>query len=326
MKVAVGMSGGVDSAVAALLLKKQGYDVVGYTMTLGRVDEEERLSKTKALAGKLSVGLKVVDLSRSWLTEVCGYVRRTYLAGETPNPCVRCNETVKMSLLPEAAFADGFGVFATGHYARVTGEGRLFRARDRHKDQSYFLYRVPREVLSRTLFPLGALTKDEVRGIARENSIAVDESEESQDFCAGDVKDILGTVPEKGEIVTRDGKVIGEHLGFWNYTVGMRKGLGVGGGVPYYVVDLDAANNRVIVAHRQDAFVGSFDIRSPVGDVSGEVMVKIRSAGEPKGPVKVEGGTVFCATPLSGVSPGQSAVFYRDEEVVGGGIIEKKAR
>ena len=321
MRIAVGLSGGVDSAVAALMLKKQGWDVGAYTMYLGRDGEDAAVRDTQELALRLGIPLKVVDLSKQWQENVCGYVRTTMCRGETPNPCVRCNETVKMFLMPQIAFADGFDRFATGHYAKSDADGRLFRARYKKKDQSYFLYRIPPELLSRIVFPRGDLDKSEVRKIALDNGFSFPEKSDSQDFCGGDVKAILGAEPKKGEIVTLSGKIIGEHQGYWNYTVGMRKGLGIGGGVPYYVAAIDAGRNRVVVGHREEVLVKSFALHSVVGSMQGEVMVKVRSAGEPKGPVNIEGDRVFSSEGMIGVSPGQSAVFFRGEEVVGGGII-----
>ena len=258
MKIAVGISGGVDSAVAALLLKEQGHEVVGVTMTLGRADEAQSLAEAKAAAERLGIPLRVFDFSHEWNLHVLDYIRTTYLAGATPNPCVRCNETVKFGLLPRAAFEMGCGRFATGHYARIGIRDqesgiRLMRARDKGKDQSYFLYRVRPEILERTIFPLGELTKDEVRAKARQFGLEVAEKGDSQDFCGGDPMRIVNEPDREGEVVTVDGKVIGKHRGYWNYTVGMRKGLGIGGGTPYYVVALDAKQNRVIVGFKDDA-------------------------------------------------------------------------
>ena len=330
MKVAVGISGGVDSAVAALLLKEQGYDVVGVTMTLDRADEAKSLAEAKAAAERLGIPLKIFDFSAEWKREILQYVAVTYLGGQTPNPCVRCNETVKFGLLPRAAFEMGCERFATGHYARLVSRLSspvLCRAVDHMKDQSYFLYRVTPEILERTVFPLGELTKDEVRAKARAFGLEVAEKGDSQDFCGGDPMKIVNEPDREGEVVTVDGKVIGRHRGYWNYTVGMRKGLGIGGGTPYYVVALDAARNRVIVGFKDDAVAREFKVVDRVGfltsgkDSASPLSVKVRSAGEPRGPVTVEGDSVKCPNGIAGVAPGQSAVFYDGDVVVGGGII-----
>lgn len=314
MKVAVGFSGGVDSTVASALLLEAGHDVTAVMMSLGRPDEEQTLDEARAAAASLGIPLVTLDLASEWRTEVCDYIRSEYLAGRTPNPCVRCNETVKFSLLPEWCFEKlGSDRFATGHYARVecSNEVRLLRAVDKAKDQSYFLYRVERTILAKTMFPLGAMTKAEVRKYAYANHLTVADKGDSQDFCGGDVAAIVDRPDEEGEIVDLAGKVLGKHRGFWHYTVGMRKGLGIGGGTPYYVVRLDAAANRVIVGFREDAFVTELKLADTVGRIDFSLPVKVRSAGEPR----------LLKDGIAGVAPGQSAVFYEGEEIVGGGII-----
>ena len=314
MKVAVGISGGVDSAVAALLLKEQGHEVVGVTMTLGRADEAKSLGEAKAAAERLGIEIRVFDFSHEWNSCVLDYIRTTYLGGKTPNPCVRCNETVKFGLLPQAAFALGCDRFATGHYARLVSRLSspvLLRAADKAKDQSYFLYRVRPEILERTIFPLGGLTKDEVRAKARAFGLEVAEKGDSQDFCGGDPMRIVAEPDRAGEVVTVGGKVIGTHRGYWNYTVGMRKGLGIGGGTPYYVVALDAAQNRVIVGVKDDAVRYDLELADTVGVIDKSLPVKVRSAGEPR----------LLKDGIAGIAPGQSAVFYDGDAVVGGGII-----
>ena len=331
MKVAVGLSGGVDSTVAALLLKEQGHEVVGVTMTLGRADEAKSLAEAQVAAERLGMPLHVFDFSTEWNTNVLQYVAQTYLGGETPNPCVRCNETVKFGLLPRAAFELGCERFATGHYARVAAVEdttcvTLLRGVDKSKDQSYFLYRAKPEILEKTLFPLGELTKAEVREKARAFGLDVADKGDSQDFCGGDPMAIVGAAPREGNIVTTGGKVLGKHRGYWNYTIGKRKGLGIGGGIPYYVVGLRAATNEVVVGFKEQTVVYEFKIADVVGARRPEygdepLMVKVRSAGEPKGPVFWAGDSVRCPEGLAGLASGQSAVFYRGDEIVGGGII-----
>lgn len=335
MKVGVGISGGVDSAVAALLLQERGYEVFGYTMSLGRADEELSLNEAREAAARLGIGLTVCDFSSCWRAKVIDDLREVALSGRTPNPCVRCNETVKLGLLPERAFADGCDFFATGHYARTaadtTGEARLMRAADHAKDQSYFLYRVGRRVLSRLILPLGGMTKAEVRERARAAGFEAAHRGDSQDFCGGDPLAVIGADDREGDIVDIGGKVLARHRGFWRYTVGQRKGLGIGGGTPYYVVRLDARRNEVVVAFREHAEVREFgfsqavwlrpeqEIRAVSQD--GGLTVKVRSAGDPKGPVMLEGDRCICPEGILGVAPGQSAVFYRGGEVLGGGVI-----
>ena len=315
MKIAVGISGGVDSAVAAMILKEQGHEVVGVTMTLGRADEAKSLAEARLAAERLDIELHVFDLAQEWKREVVDYIRSEYLGGRTPNPCVRCNETVKFGLLPRLAFERlGCDRFATGHYARIKLEKsslQLLRAVDRTKDQSYFLYRVDPEILAKTVFPLGGMTKAEVREYARSHGLEVADKGDSQDFCGGDVKRFIDREPREGDIVTIDGKVLGKHQGFWNYTVGMRKGLGIGGGTPYYVVRLDAERNEVIVGFKEASVAHELKLRDTVGTIDMSLPVKVRSAGEPR----------LLSDGISGVAPGQSAVFYDGDLIIGGGII-----
>jgi len=323
VKVAVGISGGVDSAVAALLLKEQGHDLVGVTMTFGRADEAQSVAEARSVADRLGIPLRVFDFAAVWNANILQYVRDTYLAGRTPNPCIRCNETVKFGLLPQAAFDLGCDRFATGHYARIVFkrlcvkndaeecEPRLLRAVDKSKDQSYFLYRVKPEILARTIFPLGEMTKDEVRATARAFGFEAADRGDSQDFCGGDPMEIVNAPDCEGDVVTVDGRVLGRHRGYWHYTVGMRKGLGIGGGTPYYVVALDAARNHVIVGFKEDAVRHDLELTDVVGVIDKTLPVKVRSAGEPR----------LLKDGIAGIAPGQSAVFYRGDEVIGGGII-----
>lgn len=338
MKIAVGISGGVDSTVAAMILKDQGHEVVGVTMSLDRDDEEKSLAEARFAAERLGIEFHVFDLAEEWKREVVDYIRSEYLGGRTPNPCVRCNETVKFGLLPRLAFERlGCDRFATGHYARiklkceVEGRGaqepqveygknplfnfnselQLLRALDRTKDQSYFLYRVDPEILAKTVFPLGGMTKAEVREYARSHGLEVADKGDSQDFCGGDVKRFVDREPREGDIVTIDGKVLGKHQGFWNYTVGMRKGLGIGGGTPYYVVRIDAVRNEVIVGFKEASVAHELRLRDTVGTIDMSLPVKVRSAGEPR----------LLSAGISGVAPGQSAVFYDGDKIIGGGII-----
>ena len=314
----------MDSAVAAIILKEQGHEVVGVTMSLGRDDEDRSLAEARAAAEGLGIEFHVFDLAAEWKREVVDYIKSEYLAGRTPNPCIRCNEKVKFGLLPRLAFEKlGCDRFATGHYARiklkceVEAEGRgaqfqLLRAVDRPKDQSYFLYRVDPEILAKTIFPLGEMTKTEVREFARSHGLVVADKGDSQDFCGGDVKRFVDTTPREGDIVTIDGKVIGRHQGFWNYTVGMRKGLGIGGGTPYYVVRINADRNEVVVGFKEASIAHELELRDVVGEVDLSQPVKVRSAGEPR----------LLADGISGVAPGQSAVFYDGDKIIGGGVIE----
>lgn len=356
MKIAVGLSGGVDSSVAALLLKEQGHEVVGVTMRLWREGvykggdrdacfgshEIEDIARAKATSEKLGIGYETFDCFDAYNRSIIGYFRETYLQGRTPNPCVMCNPILKFGLLPRLAKEAGmdFDYFATGHYARITSvqandnaqpRFTVRRAADDSKDQSYFLYRLSQEQLSHTLFPLGDLTKTEVRKIAAEHGLIAADHPDSMDFYSGDKNELIGESDREGKIVDVHGKVLGTHNGFWHYTVGQRKGLGIGGGTPYYVVDLNACRNEVIVGFAEDAIKTELTM----GDVNYLALdpkantgkpipcrIKVRSAGIPKAPAFITGNTVTFPNGIAGVAPGQSAVCYDDDDrILLGGII-----
>ena len=347
MKIAVGLSGGVDSSVAALLLRDQGHEVTGITMRLWRgtyrggtrdacygPGEEEDIARATRLAADLGIPYRVFDCAETYEQVIVDVFRTITLKGETPNPCVLCNAALKFGLLPRLAREAGlsFDRFATGHYAQIVaahGRFAVRRAVDPQKDQSYFLYRLSQEQLAGTLFPLGACTKTEVRRIAAAHGLVTAEQSDSQDFYSGDKSELLGRAPQAGEIVDPSGRVLGRHAGFWNYTIGQRKGLGVDGPEPHYVIRLDACRNRVVVGTRAEAYTRAFAVddlhwmaRAPAAELP-EAWVKIRSTGAPVGPVTFADGV--CHAPgegLFGVAPGQSAVFYdADGTVLCGGII-----
>ncbi|MBO5642928.1 MAG: tRNA 2-thiouridine(34) synthase MnmA [Kiritimatiellae bacterium] len=315
MKVALGISGGIDSTAAALLLKEQGADVHGVYMKVGHPNEEISLSKAIEAADRLHLPLEVFDLTTEFAAYVINYIKEEYPAGRTPNPCVRCNEFIKLGLLPRISKERlGCEMFATGHYAQVKNgpKGpRLFKGIDPSKDQSYFLYRVSREVLSKVIFPLGAMYKKDVRKYASLKGfekLAADS--ESQDFCFGDVKSLIDKTCMPGPITTRDGTKIAEHKGVSLYTVGMRRGLGIGGGGKvFYVTGIEG--NTIIVGPKQECIAYDVVLKDEIGDTSRAHKVKVRSTGE---------GRLF-SEGVFAVAPGQSAVFYNGDEVVGGGII-----
>ena len=346
MRIAVGLSGGVDSAVAALLLKRAGHEVAGVTMKLWREGryrggerdacfgpgEAEDIAAAAAFAAKLGIEFQVFDCSEEYERSVLDYFRAERAAGRTPNPCVVCNRQLKFGLLPEmAARQIGFERFATGHYARLAKTGGRYaaaRAADAAKDQSYFLWNLTQEQLARAMFPLGGLTKAEVRSIAREAGLAMAEKPDSQDFYSGDTNELVGRADAEGRIVDMGGKTLGTHRGFWHYTVGQRQGLGIGGGTPYYVVRVDSCRNEIIVGRREEAVRGKFALRDinwqsadvAKGSVTG--FVKIRSSGAPSGPITLEHGVIHAPDGLFGVAPGQSAVVYSaDGVILCGGII-----
>ena len=350
MKIAAGLSGGVDSSVAALLLKEAGHEVTGITMKLwnGRykgweknacfgAGQENDIDDAAAFARAIGIDYKVFDCSEYYDREIVTYFRESYLAGRTPNPCVRCNAALKFGLLPEMAARSGlvFDKFATGHYARIeekNGRFALMRASDKSKDHSSFRYRLSQDQLSRTMFPCGDKTKVQIREIAAAHGLSAAVKPDSQDFYSGDTDELIGREARPGDIVDVHGKKLGRHTGFWHYTIGQRKGLGIGGGTPYYVIDVDACSNRVVVGSAADAVRTSFRVEDvnwvSSAPVDGEikVRVKVRSAGEPRGPAFFKNGVCTVQQGIAGVAPGQSAVFYAEDsdEVVCGGVIVKE--
>ena len=351
MKIAVGLSGGVDSSVVALMLKEAGHDVIGITMRLWREgryrggdrsacfgpNEENSIAQAADFAAALGIEHRVFDCFEEYDREIIRYFREASLMGLTPNPCVICNAEIKFGLLPQVARKCGlcFEKFATGHYARIErcGNGRyaVCRAADAKKDQSYFLYRLSQEQLAGTMFPLGGMTKVEVRGFAAAKGLSTADRLDSQDFYSGDKNELIGEADREGDIVDLSGKVLGRHSGFWRYTVGQRKGIGVYGPEPHYVVRLDACRNQVVVGNRQEAFRREFCVKDmkwmSCAPTDGAIRcgVKIRSTGAPLGPVVFENG--MCRAEgegLFGVAPGQSAVFYDESgRVICGGVISE---
>jgi tRNA-specific 2-thiouridylase len=353
VRVAVGMSGGIDSSVAALLLKKTEHDIFGVMMklwpgasTAGLAksacfgpDEIEDIEAARDVCARLGIPFHVFDCSRNYEDIVLRYFREGYLGGKTPNPCVRCNELVKFGVLPDAAREAGltFDFFATGHYARVerdaaSGRYLLKKGFDSRKDQSYFLYRLSQRQLATTLFPLGEYTKSQVRALAREENLPVHDKKESQDFYSGDLNDILQQENKEGDIVDRQGTVLGMHHGVWNYTIGQRKGLRIAHAVPLYVIAIDVEHNRLVVGPESETLQRSCAARNCVWipfeklAATAEVRAKVRSGGRPVratiSPLDDRRTRVAFAEPVSAVTPGQSVVFYDADIVVGGGIIE----
>ena len=356
------MSGGVDSSVAALLLKEQGYDVIGATMlTWGNSeffntlkskfnpqkkglhgaclcpDEEKDTSQAKAIADKLGIDFRVIDCSKDYEEIVINYFKKEYMEGRTPNPCVMCNRNIKFGVFPQLARKAGieFDKFATGHYARIEYEnGRyvLKRGISPKKDQSYFLYGLSQEQLANTLTPLGNYTKEQIREIARSFGLEVADKPDSQDFYEGDYNDILNAKPKKGNFVDINGKVLGTHEGFWNYTIGQRKGIGIAASEPLYVKELRKDTNEVVVAFKTDTLNEGLIAKDVVFNAIDELKeplccgVKIRSSQEPKEAIikPLEGNKVEVRfTDLQNpIAIGQSAVFYSNDTVIGGGIIE----
>ncbi len=356
MKILVGMSGGVDSSVVAAMLKNQGHDVIGATMSIwdkntnfrgnGSADscfsphEEQDIATARALCEKLDIPYYVLDCSARYKQMVLDNFKHEYKAGRTPNPCVMCNSYIKFNALPEEAAKQGiaFDKFATGHYARIrfdptTGLYEIGRGVDPAKDQSYFLYRLSQEQLARVMMPLGDFTKQQVRAMAGEFGLEVSDKPDSQDFYSGDINDILQNEPMEGNFINKDGKILGHHQGYWNYTIGQRRGMGIAAERPLYVIGVNKDANEVIVGFEEECLRSGLVATDIVGPALQnlttplECEAKIRSSQQP---------TAVKVTPLSdgklqvmfyakqkAIAPGQSVVLYQDDTILGGGIIEK---
>jgi tRNA-specific 2-thiouridylase len=343
--IVVALSGGVDSATAAALLCEAGQRVVGLTLRLydargtaasagGRCCGPRDLEDARRVCAHLGIPFYVVDHERDFTRAVVDDFVAEYAAGRTPNPCVRCNEQIKFGPLLRRARALGARRLATGHYARLEG-GRLRRAVDDAKDQSYFLFAMPAADRAHVVFPLGGMTKAEVRRHAARLGLPVAEKPESQEICFVPDGDHAGFVarrvaPAAGAIVDRDGNVLGEHAGVHGFTVGQRRGLGVARGAPHYVIGVDALTRRVTVGPRAAlarAELAVADVRwsgaPPAAPFAAAVQVRHRQRAVPAVVTpRGAGATVVFAAPLdSGAAPGQAAVFYDGDEVVGGGWI-----
>jgi len=329
------------------MLKESGHDVVGVTMKLWRegrykggahdacfgAGEELDIKQAAALAKRLGIDYRAIDCADAYEREVIAYYRETSLSGRTPNPCVFCNARMKFGLLPKLARECGldFDAFATGHYARILhrdGRFAVQRAVDEGKDQSYFLYRLSQEQLAHTMFPLGGLTKREVRAYAHEHGLVMADKPDSQDFYSGDRNELIGVEDREGEVVDESGRVIGRHKGYWHYTIGQRKGLGIASPSPLYVVRIDSCANRVVLGERESLVSHDFRVEDVnwMGATETDAVipcrVKIRSTGEPRGPVTFQSGICTAPDGIMGVTPGQSAVFYgADDEILCGGVI-----
>lgn len=348
----MGLSGGVDSSVAALLLVQGGYEVTGVYMKNWSQDLPgmkcpwmEDYQDAKRIAVQLGIDFKLYDFEKEYRQKVVDYMVREYKAGRTPNPDIMCNQEVKFNLFLETALKDGADYIATGHYAKLKN-GQLLRAKDEDKDQTYFLYRISKKALSKAIFPLGDFTKTEVKKIAQKHNLISADRKESMGICfVGKIgiKDFLSLYlsREPGKIIDQKGRVVGEHDGAAFYTIGQRHGLNVGGGLPYYVTGKDMKKNEVYVTtDLQDKKLWSSQIRlSDLHWIDKNPATRIIHVAEEKklglrmrhrAPLvkvkKIKASndltlTVELEEEIRAITPGQSAVFYSGNKVLGGGIV-----
>ena len=368
MKIAVAMSGGVDSSAAAALLREEGHELVGFTMQLWNqrrglsVDENgeplpsrccslDDVYDARRVAEDLGFPFYVLNLERDFERDVVEPFVQSYLEGETPIPCVACNSRLKFAALDRMAQSVGCDKVATGHYARVAHDEaenryRLLRGRDPRKDQTYFLWELTQDQLSRSMFPLGEMTKSEARELARRHGLYVAEKKESQEICfvpdgdyAGFIERYLeaegreGERPARGEIVDTVGRVVGEHEGIHRYTTGQRRGLGISRPLPLYVVGVEPKANRVVVGLEEELLSSEFTAAGvnwiafdePEEAVRADVRVRYRHTEAPATitPLGDARARIRFDSPQRAITPGQACVFYRGDEVVGGGWIVK---
>jgi tRNA-specific 2-thiouridylase len=337
-KIILGMSGGVDSSVSASLLQEKGFLVEGVFLEFWESDGSN-FDDAKKVADLLKIKLHRIDAKKEFKEKIVDHFVSEYESGRTPNPCVLCNPKMKFKVLLEKMNELEGDFVATGHYAMIR-EGRLFQAKDKRKDQSYFLHGLKKEQIEKIMFPLGELTKNEIREIARERGLPVAEKSESQDVCFVLEKDFSDFLKkhikkEKGEIIDVYGNVLGEHIGLPFYTIGQRKGINLGGDGPYYVVEKRMDKNQLVVTNDPiDSMLNVLEMK--VGEVNWirenlrfplKADVKIRYQGNSvRAIIEVVEGSNECMVkfdePQKAVTPGQSAVFYEGEEVLGGGVIK----
>ncbi len=342
-KVMIGMSGGVDSSVAAQLLLDSGYEVAGVTLLLCENDDSKNLYDAASVCEKAGIKHFSFDLRADFSKYVVSHFMEQYICGLTPNPCIECNRNIKFGEMLKIALDNGYDKIATGHYARIerdkNGRYLLLRSRDCSKDQSYVLYMLTQHQLAHTLFPLGELSKSQVREIAQSKNFINANRPDSQDICfvpdgnyADFIKKNSGFISQEGEYVDILGNVIGQHKGVIHYTLGQRKGLGIALGKPAFVIDKNSKSNRVVLGDEEYLFKKEVSVKElnfiPFDKLEGEMRVtaKLRYRHNAQPAVIIPNGEdrvkIIFDEPQRAPSPGQAAVFYNGDIVVGGGTIE----
>lgn len=334
MKVAIGISGGVDSAVSALLLKQEGHDVLGITMKLFEYETVDKmLIDAKRVCEEVGIKHLVLDLTKEFKEIVIDNFINSYKQGLTPNPCVLCNKHFKFGLLYEKAKELGYDYIATGHYVKIMNNN-LYVC-DNNKDQSYFLYGINKEILDKIIFPLKDFkNKEEIRKIAETHNLSIFDKKDSQEICFIKDDDYVKFLenylsPTKGNIIDTNGNILGKHNGLYKYTIGQRKGLGISSEYPLYVMDIDYINNNVIVCKHEELFKSNLvasNVNLLVSELPEECFTKIRSRGV-LAPCKViyqnDKLLVTFKEKQRAITKGQSVVLYKDNICLGGGIIEE---
>ncbi|MFH1129534.1 MAG: tRNA 2-thiouridine(34) synthase MnmA [Patescibacteria group bacterium] len=324
-RVLVAMSGGVDSSIVAALLKNRGYDVVGVFM---RMHKNSNAKDAKIVAQKLKIPFYVLDVQKEFKKKVVDYFIDEYKKGNTPNPCVMCNKHIKFKFLIDKAMELGADYVATGHYAKIKSS-KLLVAKDKQKDQSYFLWKLDQKQLNKVLFPLSDYTKERVRELAKKFKLPVYKKPDSQEICfINDLNNFLrqNIKTKTGDIITVDGKKMGEHKGLIFYTIGQRKGIEIGGIGPFYVVKKDFKKNILIVSKNEKDLMQKELIIKDVNWLSGKqyngkCKVKIRSTTKAQD-ATIKGNKIIFKKSQRAITSGQSAVFYLGSELIGGGIID----
>ncbi|OGX14778.1 MAG: tRNA 2-thiouridine(34) synthase MnmA [Omnitrophica WOR_2 bacterium RBG_13_41_10] len=354
-RIAVAMSGGVDSAVAAALLQKQGFEVIGITMCFNLPDPQSNkpsccgvqgIEDARRVAHALGIKHYIVNMQKAFLEKVLKDFCQQYFRGKTPNPCIRCNQYIKFDALLKKAFSLGARYLATGHYARIekvtshksqVTSYLLKKAKGLKKDQSYFLYRLKQSQLKHIIFPLSGYTKEEVRGLAQRFHLSVAQKPASQEICFLPDQEYRSFLKSRledtrpGYISDTTGKILGKHQGIAFYTIGQRQGLGIARGYPLYVTRIDARTNRIVVGEREQVYKRAFLVKQPHFILRPpknkfDLRVRIRyNHPEAKARLEIIKGKikVIFAKPQFAITPGQSAVFYDKNTVIGGGIIDE---